>query len=97
LAATARGHIEQLPSGSFRVHERGNRPGHRQAATDQGNLAGLAMKAQPPKERLREPYRQAPAADLGRLAATLAPVAGLEPETALSMLTGFAAEVHGAG
>jgi integrase len=47
------------------------------------------------RERLRELYREAPAADLGHLAATLAPVAGLEPETALNMLTELAAEVSG--
>lgn len=46
------------------------------------------------KERLRELYRNAPTAELGHLAADLAPAAGVDPETALTMLAEFAAEVH---
>ena len=47
------------------------------------------------KERLRELYCNAPAAELGHLAADLARTVGLDPETALNMLTEFSAGVHG--
>ena len=56
-----------------------------------GQLAGLRKK-----EHLRELFSQQPAAadsaELGVLAATLAPVVGMELETALVYLTEFAAE-----
>ncbi|MGH3418456.1 MAG: hypothetical protein ACRDOD_02485 [Streptosporangiaceae bacterium] len=39
MATTARARIEQLPSGSFRVHVyAGTDPGHRQAAAPQADL-----------------------------------------------------------
>lgn len=47
------------------------------------------------KERLRELYRQEPSADLDGLAAALAPLAGLDHATALTMLTEFATEING--
>lgn len=45
------------------------------------------------KERLRDLYRQAlPTNDLGRLADTLGPFAGLDHETALKLLGDFASQ-----
>lgn len=45
------------------------------------------------RERLRDLYRQAPPGhDLGHLASTLGPLTGLDHETALRLLTEFAAQ-----
>jgi hypothetical protein len=59
----------------------------RAAAVIPAQLDGLRKR-----ERLRDLYRQAPSSrDPRRLAATLGPAAGLDSETALSLLTEFAA------
>src|SRR5690349_13559249 len=137
MANTARGHIEQLPSGSFRVHVyagtdpvtgrprrlRETCPDDAAAAATLGRLLNEADGGRFPdraatlgqalgkylevadlelstreahglrkRERLRDLYRQAPlGGDLRQLAATLGPAAGLDSETALSLLTEFAA------
>ena len=58
----------------------------RAAAVIPAQLDGLRKR-----ERLRDLYRQAPAGhDLGHLAAALGPLAGLDHETALRLLTEFA-------
>ena len=58
------------------------------AAVIPSQLDGLRKK-----ERLRELYRQAlPTNDLGRLADTLGPLAGLDHETALKLLGDFASQ-----
>ena len=62
----------------------------RAAAVIPAQLDGLRKR-----ERLRDLYRKAPPGhDLGRLASTLGPRAGLDQETALRLLTEFAARAQ---
>jgi integrase len=80
------GHAEG--STTLRFYAQFTRPADRNvAAVIPAQLDGLRKR-----ERLRELYRQAPSGnDLGHLASTLGPRAGLDLETALRFLTEFAA------
>jgi integrase len=81
------GHAEG--STTLRFYAQFTRPADQQAAAIiPSQLDGLRKK-----ETLRELYRQArPGTDLGDLAATLAPLAGLDHQMALRLLSGFAQE-----
>ncbi len=79
------GHAEG--STTLRFDAQFTRPADPQAAAIiPASLDGLRKK-----ERLRELYRQSPAADLADLAASLGPAAGLDHQTALAWLTELAA------
>jgi hypothetical protein len=81
MARTSKGHIQQLPSGSFRVKAA--------AIVIPSQLDGLRKK-----ERLRELYRQhmppSGADELAVLASVIGPQAGLDEPTNLAWLTEFA-------
>ena len=80
------GHAEG--STTLRFYAQFTRPADQHAAAViPAQLDGLRKR-----ERLRDLYRQAPPGDdLGHLASTLGPLAGLDHETALSLLTEFVA------
>ena len=81
------GHAEG--STTLKFYAQFTRPADKQAAAIiPASLDGLRRK-----ERLRELYWQAPAADLEDLAASLGPAAGLDRQTALAWL----AELTGSG
>jgi integrase len=86
IVAGRLGHAEG--STTLKFYAQFTRPADQQAAAViPAQLAGLRKK-----ERLRELFHQAqPSADLLGLAATLGPLAGLETQTALNLLTEFAA------
>ena len=81
------GHAEG--STTLRFYAQFTRPADQRAAgVIPSQLDGLRKR-----ERLRDLYRKAPPGnDLGRLASTLGPRAGLDLETALGFLTEFAAQ-----
>jgi integrase len=79
------GHAEG--STTLKFYAQFTRPADKQAAAIiPASLDGLRKK-----ERLRELYRQSPAADLEDLAASLGPPAGLDHQTALAWLAELAA------
>jgi integrase len=79
------GHAEG--STTLKFYAQFTRPADQQAAAIiPASLDGLRKK-----ERLRELYRQSPAADLEDLAASLGPAAGLDHQTALAWLDEFTA------
>jgi integrase len=82
------GHAEA--STTLRFYAQFARPADQRAATVIPTQLDTLRK----RERLRELYRnhQSDTEDLTTLAAVLAPLAGLEPETALPILASFAAE-----
>ena len=81
------GHAEG--STTLRFYAQFTRPADRNAAAViPAQLDGLRKR-----ERLRDLYRQAPPGDdLGHLADTLGPLAGLDHKKALSLLTEFVAQ-----
>jgi hypothetical protein len=73
---------------TLRFYAQFTRPADQHAA----RVIPLQLDGLRKRERLRDLYRQAPPGhDLGHLASTLGPRAGLDHETALNLLTEFAA------